>query len=462
MITVTKCLKAFGAALVLSGTWIVVASIDTPDFDDHGLVPVTVPITNNENGFQIISYTQNRAFKLIPQKELNEKLLPLIYHKEWNEVYVRKILKDHKIHIDNVVSASKFKRFKFQEINVVDKKPQYSSIVEIFRLLLLRSIAESRDGNYDNSIYLAERAMVFSQKIKTEENYHLISHLVGQGMQYEILLWIHHLATDYDLNQKQYLKLSNIFTYIPPYKEDSFKKVFSREFLYTRNLMRRILDRSFSKRREDWRNSRDWWNSQLIRSNKTYKESKAGEMFAFLQVLFPKYYIQLNSASEQSAKFFLTLVALSGKPCKDTAFLANRPQYEFTWSSLVVPNVFVDLLITSESDFSTFFYNRCYIHAHIEGVKTIVALKNYELDLGTFPDTLDKLIPRYLPRIPADPFNGSALKYSKLNKWLYSVGNNFIDNSGSADAYYIKRCSHDKSCASNPTFPISPNRVSHE
>jgi hypothetical protein len=462
VISVTKCLKTFGTALLLLGVWIFIASIDQSDFDDHGLVPIIVPILNKENGLQKISYTQKNDFNLIPQKDINEKLVPLIYHKEWNEAYVQKILRDYKEHIDNVISASKFKRFKFQEMNVVDKIPRYSSIVEIFRLLLLRSIAEARVRNYDNSIYLAERAMVFSQQIKTEENYYLVSHLVGQSMQYEALLWVHHLATDYDLNPEQYSKLLHIFTYIPSYKEDLFNKVFSGEFLYTRDLMRRIVDRSFSERREDWKSSKDWWNSQLIQAGGGYEESKAEEeVFAFLQVLFPQYYIQLNSASEESAKFFLELVTLSDSPCKDTAFLANRPRHKVTWSSLVVPNIFVDSLITSESSFSTYFSRRCYIHAHTEGVKTIVALKSYELDSGSLPDKLDELIPKYLSKLPVDPFNLSYLKYSKLNKWVYSVGNNFLDGGGSADAYYIWHCGNNKACSLNPTFPISPNPVTY-
>ena len=44
---------------------------------------------------------------------------------------------------------------------------------------------------------------------------------------------------------------------------------------------------------------------------------------------------------------------------------------------------------------------------------SIVATKAllYKADNGEFPDTLDKLVPEYLPEIPTDPFDGKPIRY---------------------------------------------------
>ncbi|MBN1511899.1 MAG: hypothetical protein JXB13_07780 [Phycisphaerae bacterium] len=63
-----------------------------------------------------------------------------------------------------------------------------------------------------------------------------------------------------------------------------------------------------------------------------------------------------------------------------------------------------------------------------------VAIRLFELDHGRRPDSLDELVPRYLPAVPLDPFapDGAAIRYrpDATPALLYSVGVDGTDNMG--------------------------------
>ena len=64
--------------------------------------------------------------------------------------------------------------------------------------------------------------------------------------------------------------------------------------------------------------------------------------------------------------------------------------------------------------------------------QTAVAATRYRLDHGKLPDNLNALVPKYLPAIPTDPFDGHPLRLAiKENKWIvYSVGPDEVDDGG--------------------------------
>lgn len=67
----------------------------------------------------------------------------------------------------------------------------------------------------------------------------------------------------------------------------------------------------------------------------------------------------------------------------------------------------------------------------LQATATRLALERYKLAQGHYPDTLNQLVPTYLPELPADPFNpGHPLNYLLRDDtpYIYSVGSNGIDN----------------------------------
>jgi hypothetical protein len=64
-----------------------------------------------------------------------------------------------------------------------------------------------------------------------------------------------------------------------------------------------------------------------------------------------------------------------------------------------------------------------------------VAAERYRRAHGTWPESLEALVPEYLERVPADPYDGQPLRYRRLADGvvIYAVGPDGVDNGGHLD-----------------------------
>ena len=65
--------------------------------------------------------------------------------------------------------------------------------------------------------------------------------------------------------------------------------------------------------------------------------------------------------------------------------------------------------------------------------QTVLAIERYRLaHTGQFPESLDGLVPAYLPAIPSDPFDGKPLRFKRRESGyiVYSVGPDTVDDGG--------------------------------
>ncbi len=72
---------------------------------------------------------------------------------------------------------------------------------------------------------------------------------------------------------------------------------------------------------------------------------------------------------------------------------------------------------------------------------TAIALKRYQLKYKNYPQSLEAMVPEFIPTVPNDPVDGQPLRYRKDNQGtflLYSVGENGKDDGG--DPSLEKRC----------------------
>jgi hypothetical protein len=72
------------------------------------------------------------------------------------------------------------------------------------------------------------------------------------------------------------------------------------------------------------------------------------------------------------------------------------------------------------------------IQAHLRLLTTELALRCYQSEQGRSPSGLAQLVPKYLQRVPSDPFSGQSLVYRpQATNWLlYSVGEDGVDDGG--------------------------------
>jgi hypothetical protein len=80
---------------------------------------------------------------------------------------------------------------------------------------------------------------------------------------------------------------------------------------------------------------------------------------------------------------------------------------------------------------------------HRRAAAVSVALRLYERDHASRPDTLDALVPDYLPAIPVDPLDpaGGPIRYipDAEHPRVYSVGDNGVDDGCPATSMYDSR-----------------------
>ncbi|MBN2473083.1 MAG: hypothetical protein JXB62_00645 [Pirellulales bacterium] len=65
----------------------------------------------------------------------------------------------------------------------------------------------------------------------------------------------------------------------------------------------------------------------------------------------------------------------------------------------------------------------------------MIAVERFRRAHGRLPESLAKLVPEYLPEVPADPFDGLPLRYAVREGQyiIYSVGKDGVDNGGEGD-----------------------------
>ncbi|MCS7186998.1 MAG: hypothetical protein RMK89_08615 [Armatimonadota bacterium] len=92
-------------------------------------------------------------------------------------------------------------------------------------------------------------------------------------------------------------------------------------------------------------------------------------------------------------------------------------------------NVVAKLLVPS---FTQTFLKAANFHALQRLTQVAIALRLYRRENGRYPETLQELVPQYLPSVPLDPFDGKPLRYERLRNGfkIWSIGQDFKDNGG--------------------------------
>jgi ABC-type transport system involved in multi-copper enzyme maturation permease subunit len=74
-------------------------------------------------------------------------------------------------------------------------------------------------------------------------------------------------------------------------------------------------------------------------------------------------------------------------------------------------------------------------NARLRSAVVALAVERYRRKYGRWPDTLDALVPAFLPEVPLDPHDGKRLRYRRLTDGvvIYSVGPDLIDDGGKLD-----------------------------
>ena len=79
--------------------------------------------------------------------------------------------------------------------------------------------------------------------------------------------------------------------------------------------------------------------------------------------------------------------------------------------------------------------NGCSYRASRNQTRVLLATRLYRYDhAGQLPLTLADLVPKYLPTLPIDPFNGKSMLYDAKKQVVYIVGRDLTDCHGNINS----------------------------
>jgi len=434
-------------AVAFISTLIYVGSIDSESYDDLGLLARLEDVPDDRNGYTAIAYMFEDDFEFYSDRSYLHKLGAYVEGEDWSDEVASELLEGKDSDIEATIAASEYPQFKFETSEKYGGLPHLEPALSLLRLLVLQAIVDARADRLDQAVELTQSAIVFSEQIKAESSHVMILYMFGVSLEHMVLQWVHQLVTQYALSEDQFLNLKAAVDAIPDYKIDSFDKTFAGELRFVQSFLEGEANRPLTER----------WD--IFLSKEYYEEDSLNVrvkwlVSSYLILMSPRYVMHTNEILDVVAKVHKEVSQQSPHYCDSVTLRATDLEPSETWLDILQPNNWGGLNTTVPATFELHFTQRCFAHTYVAAIKAIVALKHYQSREGELPEELAALVPDYLSELPIDPFNGRPLMYSKSDGWLYSVGDNFIDNGGSEDSRFVRYCHRDKQCASNPTVPL--------
>ncbi len=135
-----------------------------------------------------------------------------------------------------------------------------------------------------------------------------------------------------------------------------------------------------------------------------------------------------NRTLEGFAERYRRQASNGGRICSRLSPLAE-PGADRAW--LPQPNAAGEALLAAATpSLERFQHRRCAADTRVAAIQAMAGIRAYWDEHRDLPETLDELVPDYLDVVPADPFDGESLRWNLDHAWVYSVGDDFLDERG--------------------------------
>jgi len=246
----------------------------------------------------------------------------------------------------------------------------------------------------------------------------LIGYLVGNAITDMSYKALRDLISKSHLPPSQLLSLTKRFLAGHSNLEsDSWKRSVEMKYMVLRNM----LDAFLPPNPYDW--SKRKWSE--LRENYIEEKSIPGYLHPYFRFLYKPnktrktFFSVYNRAKENMGELY-----------KNVKFVPLYQEDEF----LIRENALERFIIENFTPYSEFFLTLLREYLRVfngRATACLFALKAYKEEKGRLPNSLSELVPKYLPKIPIDPFDGKPLRYSKEKGIIYCVGRDLKDSGGS-------------------------------
>ncbi|MSR76054.1 MAG: hypothetical protein EXS68_00480 [Candidatus Ryanbacteria bacterium] len=375
------------------------------------------PIDDSDLRLQKISIPddQNAYFDLIKMSKVIDqgpsKLGEIVDGKLWDERAAADILQKNAEALMYFESAAQ--KSYYQDPNVADQAqfspnvilPPLNTFRNMADVSAVKSLALYRQGKIVEALEEAFRAASIGQKMQNSQS-HFIGYLVGFAIKSRALRTMQIILQESEIDSqslKTYTaRLERFYD-----NEEAMATAFKAEYwgmtVWAINAM----------------------TSQDPEKVKAFKEN-FGEQFGGA---VDSYHFRPNETKLLFADLARAQVRDSKKHCGALELQEIKPSvpYGDSWTILAQQYITENVVGKTLHDvvaaaFGNAQYKRCREDYLVASTQVAMAIKAFKNDTKVYPASLTELIPKYLSKVPEDPFDGAALKYDASTKTIYSTG----------------------------------------
>ena len=393
--------------LAVLGTLLSVFSKDIPPPNDSDLHLKRVAIPRQHNAY----------YSLIPvQKYLytstdDSKLLEHLARKKWNQRFVENMLRHNRQALRYFDQAAHKPQFQDPTIDAYElpSVDVLMSFRNIARVSSLKAASLFRKGSETEAFREALKIIETGQKIQNSQGT-MVHYFFGTDIKRIGLERIRQMVTATRLSPQILISYAR---QLEEYKnnEEGLRAAFKWEYeAFAAMYKKDVLD--------------------VIKS-------KSGAQIEHLKK--HSFYFKPHKTKSLFLNFYRRQMGEVGVPCGLRKFTEiqrftdrNSSTTKFLLKGLVTENFVGKVLfdIGIARLLVTIHETRCEDDLLISATQASLALRAHKMETGKDPLWLGELVPRYLPRVPEDPFDGKSLRYSTGKKLVYSVGMDLVDSGG--------------------------------
>lgn len=393
-----------------------VFAADAPPPNDSDLRLPKIAVSDEENAFydleKILMYTnvnEDVIYYPIEQKDL---ITEYINNRNWDEEFVRDLLSKNESvfkYLDIAKTKPKFQNPLTQDPENLIIDPEGRSLnpvifINIAKLDSLRSLSIFKDGQEQLALENAMQFTLFNQKIHNSQS-GLLYYLASRPSKNIGLERINQIVADSTKLSSDIL--ANYARRLDDIENSSgLKKAFMME--YTDQA---VQFNKLSNAPSFYYFKQNKTKQYLVDNARIYIKSAEASCFPIAT------FEDANIAIEEVKQFSNSFHSITG--------LIKIPFTENFIGKQIQNFMFIYF------NPSSMYFNRCNDDVMLSATKLIFALKAYNIDNGDLPQSLEVLVPKYIAKVPEDPFDGKSMKYLKDKKIIWSIGKDGIDSGGS-------------------------------
>jgi len=412
-----RILISIGAALVLIIGLIhvvfLIAGIDISPPDTKDLVPERMALPPEQNAYTYFNeatnvfYWPTNAFPLVDDYLDGSNV---------DAAVVEGILARNATTLEAIEKGLKCRKCFVSELtNSYTPTPYLGTWKEIGKVMALKTRHDRLAGRYAEATRTCISLLQFADMIQRDAE-GILHYLVGAVLLELDLIQAQDLARDKSIPQNELTRLSEALASLGPF-DRGFVRAIKVEYRGLANNVDGIRDGKFGiddpgvAEQAMW--AWKWIPSYLFQPNRT----KA--TFANLyRTTITNASLPYASIDHQDIK---EILGLKG----GTAMLVSRPN--------VLGRMLFGCMLPALDNTLEF---KCRAECNVAATRLIIACNTYERKEGKLPDSLQSLVPVYLPAVPNDPFDGKPFRYSSSKGIVYSVGKDLKDSGGSTNTPY--------------------------